>query len=79
MSKDVVPDWVEGFSPEKQVEWFDNQTGLWLGCEEWDRFYCSSVLHKGLHCISCVVEQEDGYGYFDDDRCCCRASRKEQS
>ena len=75
MSEDVVPDWVEGFSPEKQVEWFSDHWDLRLSNETWNRFYCSSVLHKGPHCSSCMSEEDAGYADFDDDYCCCLANR----
>jgi len=73
----VVAKW----APRSQLRWFrrfyDELTAMRF--EEWARFYCESVEHRGICCVSCRSD-EDYFGWpVYDDHCCCvgyRASKR---
>lgn len=72
--KGTVPDVVAKWGPRSQRRWFRRFRGEIkpMRHEEWARFYCSSETHRGLCCVSCVADQEEGY-YDMPGRCCCKA------
>ena len=81
----LVPDVVARWGPRSQVRWFDRFHGQIkaMPSDEWDRFYCESVQHRGQCCMSCVEDAREGYCDWDrpadplhpveDERCCCYA------
>jgi hypothetical protein len=73
--KGGAPEVVAKWGPRSQLRWFqrfakelDQQYP-----DYWDRFYCNSLQHRGLHCSSCVDDENEGYSDLDPDHCCCRA------
>lgn len=76
MSDITVPIELASFRPETpqaEVDFFKRYPKTRMPSAQWDRFYCVSVQHRGLHCSSCLSDQEyTGYANFDD-KCCCRA------
>lgn len=66
---DVIPEGLEDLSPEEQFEWFEEHEVGALPSKTWEKYYCVTTRHKGLHCSSCIQEQEDGYFEFDDICC----------
>lgn len=77
-----APDVVAKWGPRSQVRWFERFVGhghdKYARADYWDRFYVESELHRGLHCSSCVEEQNGGYQDYDPDWCCCRATRRRE-
>jgi hypothetical protein len=69
-----IPDVVARWGPRSQVRWFARFWGdiKWRSHTQQAAYYCSSVEHRGPCCISCIQDEEDGYGAVDD-ACCCRA------
>ena len=74
-----IPAEVERFGPRTQVRWFD-RFGFGLGAKPpavWDRYYVTSVLHRGNCCESCMEDQRSGYSDLGDENdCCCIALRE---
>lgn len=66
----LVPDVVERWGPRSQLRWFERYHSALKPqpTSVWERFYVSSVSHRGDCCISCI---EDGE-YFEN-YCCCKA------
>ena len=79
----VVPDVVAKWGPRSQVRWFDrfHRQIKAMPPQEWNRFYCESVQHRGQCCMSCIEDAREGYCDWDrptdplrpveDERCCC--------
>ncbi len=61
-------------SPQEEIDFFARYPRTKMTDKEWDRFYCVSTQHRGLHCGSCLSDEE----YFGmpnfDDKCCCKAA-----
>lgn len=68
-----APDVVEKWGPRSQLRWFERFVGDMKPrpSADWDRFYCDSLDHRGLCCVSCIADKEDGYG-DDIEGCCCK-------
>jgi hypothetical protein len=68
-----IPAVVARWGPRSQVRWF-RRFGAVLGRRrDWDRYYCHTEHHLGLHCTSCEEEGDmgtQGFGY-----CCCQDKR----
>lgn len=69
----VIPDVVATWGARTQVRWFQRfRTELGVHPPaEWDRYYVSSLSHRGLCCVSCAYDEEDGIDTVD--ACCCLA------
>lgn len=67
-----IPEGLELPPPADQLDWFDHQRGMERPLAVWNRYYCVSVSHRGLHCDSCLDDKADGHG-DDIEGCCCRA------
>lgn len=74
----VVP---EGFDkwqlsnpkPVEQIVYFTEHKSIKMPIAMWDKFFCSSLQHRGFHCSSCLSDEEYlGQPNFDD-KCCCRS------
>jgi hypothetical protein len=84
MSKDiVVPETLaqaklKWKTPQDEVDYWKQHPKTRMPVKMWDEYYCSSILHRGLCCSSCLGEEEYlGQPNFDD-KCCCRAVILEQ-
>ncbi len=73
-----IPDVVAKWSPASQLRWFDRFAKQLKpqSARVWDRFYCSTVKHRGGCCDSCIEDRE--YGFDLDDDCCCRVFKEAQ-
>ena len=72
----LVPPVVLKWGPRSQLRWFprfaDHLTDQ--PAHFWAQFHCVSLTHQGQHCISCVMDEGDGYYPMDlDGDCCCYA------
>jgi hypothetical protein len=69
----TVPDVIARWGPRSQLRWFRRFGGQLRPqpAAYWDPFYCSSEDHRGDCCVSCIADQEEGYGSVDG-ACCCR-------
>lgn len=64
----AIPEYVKLLTPESQVEWFEiNDVGP-QPHKVWAEFYVVTTSHKGLHCVSCIEDQN--LGYMDFEYCC---------
>ena len=61
-------------SPDEQVAFFKARPGIIMKYDEWENYYCATTEHKGLHCSSCLGEEEYSGEPVFDDKCCCKAS-----
>lgn len=61
------------------MEWFDNNEVGPQKHSVWAQYYVQTVDHKGLHCVSCLEDQEWGYMDYDDEFCCCKAYKEESN
>jgi len=68
------PEGLESLPAEKQVVWFREHPTLMMTMQEWDRYYSSSVQHRGQCCWSCMDDRDAGYA-DDPENCCCIALR----
>jgi hypothetical protein len=76
----LAPDVVERWGPYSQIRWFDRFRyprghAESAPAQYWDRFYCESAQHRGLHCQSCIDDQQGGWDPWEADWCCCKATR----
>lgn len=73
-----VPWQVERWGPRSQLRWFDRFRGqvTRMTGAGWARFYCSSLLHRGLCCDSCLDDYDEGYDEPYEGHCCCEAFRE---
>jgi hypothetical protein len=74
----TVPEVVARFGMATQIRWFQRFYRELNHDTAWDEYYIHSEHHKGLHCISCSYDFNDGYhggGVIMDGWCCCLDSR----
>jgi hypothetical protein len=72
----VVPWVVAKWGARSQLRWFrrfEGQLRRQVWSSFWEPYFIDSEQHRGRCCSSCVADIEDGYDYYDPDRCCCWA------
>ena len=58
---------------QDEVDYWTAHPKTRLPSEIWGQYYCVSTQHRGLHCGSCLSDEEyTGQPNFDD-MCCCKA------
>lgn len=59
-------------TPREEIDFFAKYPDTVMPYDQWERFYCVSTQHRGLHCGSCLSDEEYlGVANFDD-KCCCK-------
>lgn len=65
-------------TPQQQIDYFKEHSGIRIPTKMWDTFYCVSLEHMGFHCGSCLSDEEYlGTPNFDD-KCCCLAPQEKE-
>src|SRR4051812_32211027 len=69
-----VPPEVGKFGPRSQLRWFTRYFDVLRDTSgrALDGYYVNSTMHTGACCGPCTDDEQ--YGYFIDDACCCRAN-----
>lgn len=63
-------------TPQDEVDYWEAHPETRMPLSMWEKYYCSSIQHRGFCCSSCLSDEEYlGMPNFDD-KCCCRAEEK---
>lgn len=71
-----IPAVVERWGPRSQLRWFTRYNGQVAPrrVQDWERWHCESVDHRGLCCPSCVEDDGTEWGWTGGG-CCCRSMK----